>query len=389
MDEPSLVRGADRRIEQGFSNMSSSDPIDQQQESKAEAAPPFRTTRRRRWKRYVALAMLLLFVSGEIGLRVFAGRNSRYSLRIGAAKEWDPHRRVRLRKSYKSRGFVTNSKGFVGPEFDAKKIPGSYRIVTLGDSASVMPARRNYPRVLEERLRQMRPGRRIDVINASCPGYDSGQARIWYEREVDSYDHDMLLIYLGWNDMGQYNPDGLAYKLDEKGYLQEPNLIQKAFLNCYLLRSLYVIRGHWQRRGDVSFEPLTGEEKEIYESFYPTHFEENLLAVIRLAKAKDRKVRILNYAGVVVESPTPDEQRRMHFPRGMGKRLCKYLALKGAYLKAIDTVASQTDTAVIDIASFFTDPKSRRVFTDSMHFNEQGAEMIGSIVAEAILDDIR
>lgn len=145
-------------------------------------APKPRTRHR---LRTALLGLVLLLISGEIGLRIFAGRDSRFNMRIGASKEWDPYRRVKLRRNYTGGNMRTNSRGFEGPEFDAKQPPGSYRIVTLGDSASVMPVPNNYPRHLERCLRQKCPDRQIDVINASCPGYDSGQARIWYEREVD------------------------------------------------------------------------------------------------------------------------------------------------------------------------------------------------------------
>ncbi len=344
-----------------------------------------RSRGRRIW--ILGAAVLLLLVACESGLRFLGGRNSLFLFRVGAEKEWDPHLGVRLRRNYVNRDIRTNSRGLLGPEFDVRKAPGSWRIVTLGDSASVMPARYNYPRALEEHLRA-RSTRRIDVINASCPGYDSRQARVWYEREIDGYEHDMLLVYLGWNDMGQYNPDGLVYKLQDLGYARALTILDRIVLNVYLFRSLYLVRGYWEQLGDVSREPLTADVARRYREFYPIHFERNLRAVIELARARGRLVRLLNYAGLVVESPTEAELHRMHFPRGMGKHLQKYLALKAAYTRALDTVARDTATPIIDVESFFHDPQRRRVFTDSAHFVEEGSVMLGTIVADAIQGDI-
>lgn len=352
--------------------------------SHASRVKPTRVWRSRTW--WILAGFLVVLLAAEVGLRILGGRNSQFVFRMGAEKEWDPHRGVRLRRNYINGDIRTNSKGILGPEFDAAKAPDSFRIVTLGDSASVIPPRYNYPRALEDELRKIRLG--VDVINASCAGYDSGQARTWYEREIDGYEHDMLLIYLGWNDMGQYNPDGLIYKMVDKGYTKELSLIDRAILNVYLLRSLHVVRGYWEQRGAVSIEPLSREEARRYREFHPIHFEQNLLAIVRLAQSRGRVVRLLNWGGLVVGSPTGDELARMHFPRGLGKRLPKYQALLAAYKHALEKVARETSTPIIDVESFFKDPARRSVFTDSNHFREEGAVMFASIVADAIRTDI-
>jgi len=353
----------------------------------AEPAP--RKKRRRRWKRYVCLGVVLVLLAGEIGLRMLADHNSRFNIFMGTGKEWDPELKFRLIRNYDGGRYKINSKGILGPEFDAAKRPGSFRIVTLGDSCSFTPVEYTYPQALEEELRRLLPERDMEIINASCPGYDSRQARTWYEREIDGYDHDMLLIYLGWNDMGQYNPDGLVYKLDESGYLEQPSLIQRAILHCYLLRSLYVVQGYWQRSRPFDAGPLTDAEAKPYRDFYPDHFQENLIAVIRLAQSRGRSVRLLNFAGIVRESPTADEQRRMHFPRGMGRRLQKYLLLIHAYDSALLKVAAETGTPILDIASLFDDPEKRRVFTDSLHFTAEGSAVIARYIAETLKTDIK
>ena len=355
----------------------------------AQAKQAVDPRRRKRRRRILLLSVLGLLSAGELTLRYFANRDSKFNIFLGAEKEFDPVRRTRWKRNYHVGDFNTNSRGFPSREFETRKTPGSFRIVCLGDSASVIPPRKSYPAALEARLRALLPGRQIDVINASCSGYDSRQARAWYEGEIDSIEHDMLLIYLGWNDMGQYNPDGLVYKQQETGYLKEPSLLDKAILNIYLLRSIYVVRGFLEKRQTFSTEPLTGDDLAKYAAFYPTHFEENLLAIIRLAHSKGRTVRLLNYAGLVVENPTADEQRRMHFPRGMGRRLHKYLSLMNSYETALDKVSKETGTPIIDVESRFVDAESREVFSDSAHFNERGSEMLAEVVAGAIKSEVK
>lgn len=338
--------------------------------------------------KYVA-ALVGLLVAGEIGARTFANEHSRFNIFIGANRQFHPQRKVSLKPGYRAGEISVNSRGFLGPEFEPQKIPGSFRVVVLGDSCSIVPVTRNYPRVLEGILRERYPDRRFDVINASCGGYASAQARHWYETEVSEYEHDMLIVYIGWNDMGQYGPEGLAFKLDEVGYVDEPSLLQRALLHVYLLRSFSVIHGYWERSRAVSLEPLTAEEKALYAGWYPRHFEDNLRTIIGLAQARGRSVFLLDYAGLVTASPTEQERRRMHFPRGTGRRLAKYWALLEAYEGVLQEVSSQTGAPLIDIKSLFGTPEERLVFADSVHFDAAGAERIAAHVADSIAPYIR
>ena len=340
---------------------------------------------RRKWKRYLLLGFLVVIFGGEVGLRVLADSNSKFNIFIGAGREWDPTRGVRLKKNYEGAAIKTNSKGFLGPEFESEKPAGGYRIVVLGDSCTFMPVRGNYTSMLQDRLRQQRPDRTIDVINASVPGYDSYRARKWYEDEIDAYEHDMLIIYLGWNDMGQFGPDALKHKLHEQGYLEKPTLLQRALVHSYILRSTYVVKGYMERRRPVSLHSLSEEDARRYIEFYPIHFQENIEAIVRLAKSRDRLVFLLNYAGLVSSaSPTEDELARMHFPRNIGKSLPKYRLLKASYDRALQTVSENTRTPIIDIESLFSTPEQRKVFHDSMHFNRNGSEQIGRRVCDEI-----
>jgi lysophospholipase L1-like esterase len=351
----------------------------------APELPSIPPKKRRKWKLYMLVTIILLLIGGEIAVRLFAGENSRFNIFIGDIKEFDPELQVRLKRNYQRADMSINSRGFLGPEFDAEKAPGGFRVVTLGDSCSFTPVRANYPRALEQRLREAYPSRPMEVINASVPGYSAFQGRRWYEREVDGYEHDAVVIYLGWNDMGQFNPDGLAFKLDEAGYLPQPNFVQRALSHCYLLRALYVPIGSWERSRPVSQDPLTDEDLDRYTQFYPDHYEKHLRDVINLAKSRGRSVLLLNFATLINDSPTEDELARMHFPRGMGKSLPKAQMLMNAYRTALAKVSQQTQTPIVDIAALFPTPKERVDFTDSGHFNVAAAKRI----ADRVFQDLK
>lgn len=345
--------------------------------------------RRRRRFRYVLLVICLLsagiLFAAEASLRLVARANADYAIRIGALLEWDPELRIRLRKDMSFGDATLNSKGFLGPEFDTRKAPGSVRIVTLGDSCSFIPTDHPYPRFLEDSLSAAFAPGKVEVINASCPGYHSGQARTWYENEIDGYEHDILVIFLGWNDMGHFNPDAKPYAWPPDVSAETPSLWQRTISQCYLLRSFQYF-STYRRQGElVSFEPFAGSAaRQYYRSAVPDHYMDNMRAIIELAERRGRRVFVLNRPTLVCDQPTEDEQRRMHFPVGMGRRLAKFLLLIHAYDSALEKVARDKNVPIIDLKSLFATEAERRSFTDSSHFDVVAAERIGARVADAL-----
>src|SRR5581483_11629428 len=138
-----------------------------------------------------------------------ASKDSRFSVSIGGSREFDPRRGQRLKRSYRSGEIHTSSLGTLGRDFSPARAPGSFRVVVLGDSCAFMPPARPWPSVLEERLRARLGRDSIEVVDAACPGYDSSQARSWYEDEVSAWEHDALVIAVGWNDVAQFHPAAL------------------------------------------------------------------------------------------------------------------------------------------------------------------------------------
>lgn len=71
------------------------------------------------------------------------------------------------------------------------------RILTLGDSCTRISAGgRPYSVVLEQMLDPVR----VEVYNASLPGYTSHQGLAWLRKQLLAYQPDLVIIYFGWND---------------------------------------------------------------------------------------------------------------------------------------------------------------------------------------------
>ena len=110
----------------------------------------------------------------------------------------------------------TNEQGFRADYPIQSKLPGTLRIVCLGDSVTfgyrvpaVWPDKPTeydhewlpYPMLLEKQLREANIGRRIEVIAMAVPGYTSHQGLAWLRRDIDSLEPDLVIVSFGWNDV--------------------------------------------------------------------------------------------------------------------------------------------------------------------------------------------
>lgn len=145
------------------------------------------------------LALVLCFGSLEVVARIFPHVDEgRF---VGGFVESDPDLIWRLRPM--SQGPLrTNELGFRDDPYDAA---ADLTILILGDSVSwgdsVGDPAEVYPQRLEEILAERRPERRVEVINASVPGYATFQERRFLERDGLALDPDVIVVQFSLNDV--------------------------------------------------------------------------------------------------------------------------------------------------------------------------------------------
>lgn len=96
----------------------------------------------------------------------------------------------------------TNSVGLRGPEIARVKPPGTKRIAILGESSAfgyLVSDGQEAARLLEANLRQ--EGHAVEVQNAGVPGYNLYQAIVRFREVVAPLQPDIVVSYLGWNDL--------------------------------------------------------------------------------------------------------------------------------------------------------------------------------------------
>ena len=110
----------------------------------------------------------------------------------------------------------TNAQSFRADYEIARKPPGTYRIVCLGDSVTfgyrvpvVWPDKPTeydpdwlpFPMLLEKHLRAANPGRPIEAFPMAVPGYTSHQGLAWLRRDINWLKPDLVVVSFGWNDV--------------------------------------------------------------------------------------------------------------------------------------------------------------------------------------------
>lgn len=320
----------------------------------------------------------------EVALRLLTDFDSRWNVRLGDQKRFDPIVQFRNKPNYDlGQGLATNELGYLAPVgLTERPAPGVLRILYVGDSNTVTPRWDHYPVQVESML-EAALGVDVETVNTAVAGYSSANARLLYEHEASRFAADYVFVYLGWNDLGQYGPEGLPYKLHEKGYRISP--LQRLLTNVYSIRFAFAAQRVLAQRTPAFDAPLDPRDEALYASYRPTHFVENLRAIVRLARERGAAVYLLGLATLTSDAPTDEELSKAHFPTGMDRNLRKLHQLVRIYDDAVRQVAREEDVPFIDLFALFDSREARRTFTDSCHMDAEGARRIAIAVADAVL----
>lgn len=327
------------------------------------------------------LPVLVLLAIGELGLRVWAYyfRTSyeRYNTATGRL-ELVPGIRFTTRRGHE---FLINPKGFLGPDFAEKKPEGVYRIFAVGDSCTFGAGlwKLNYPAILQERLAAEPLGRRVEVINAGIEGYNSEFALGRIQSELLRYEPDMVILYIGWNDLMKVDPHNptATGRYAWLARAMETSYLFKAYSKVmfYHLRPLLMKPG------------LAATDAAIFDAYVPQRFVDNLQSMI--AALRSRGVMPLLVTLPTVVTPTMDHEglKRQHvfFPYYPGAySVGGFLSLHAAYNRAIRSIAGKERAPLVDLDAAFKARDRSRLFWDTMHPSEQGHALVADTLAQTV-----
>ena len=235
--------------------------------------------RRGRWAAVIGLALVALALAVvEGGLRYWVGHHRDPAERYNAR-----HGTFELVPGAHPRGDAVlrvNAAGFAGPELSVDP-PG--RIVALGDSCTIGEGDgvRSYPAMLRQRLRAR--GALDEVVNAGVAGLDSAQVLARLEHRVLPLRPDVVLFYVGWNDLMKRRP------LSQRGGTPAARL-SRAADDLWLVRGLRKLGGYYARRRIGA--PRTGEAGQTgrFDDFTPGVFRAHLGRMVARAQGAGAEV---------------------------------------------------------------------------------------------------
>jgi lysophospholipase L1-like esterase len=329
------------------------------------------------------LPVLVLLGAGEIGLRVWA-----YWFRTPYERYNPSSGRLELVRNMHyttARGleFRINSKGFLGPEFDDMKPPGVYRIFAVGDSCTFGSGfwRETYPAIVGQILDADARSSRFEVINAGIEGYNSEFALDRIRTELLAYRPDMVILYIGWNDLMKIDPRneqatgryaGLARAL-------EGSFLVKAFgkVLFYYLRPMLM-------KPRIGPDPAATRE---FAAFVPVRYRANLEAAVELLRKNGVAPVLVTLPTVVTPDMTLDDLKRAHvffpyYPAGYG--VDAFLQLHRVYNEVIRRTAAKYGVPLVDLEPVLGGATRRELFWDTMHPSPKGHRLIAEAIARTM-----
>jgi lysophospholipase L1-like esterase len=335
------------------------------------------------WAKTVAFSLIpviVLLLLAEGGLRVYSWYFRTAYERYNPATE-----RLELVPGFQStlpggRRIRINSKGFAGPEFDAAKPAGIQRIFAVGDSCTFAGDWDVSYSVFLERLLNA-DGRQFEVINAGIEGYDSAFAVGRIRDDVLKYAPDLVMIYIGWNDLMKTRPGSVSAG-------NEVSWLGSLLSQSYLFKGLSKVVFFYVRPM-VSAPALSGGESEYhaYDNFVSAAYENNLSAMVALLRERNVRVMLMTRPTVLMRemSAADLESLNVFFPYyPEAYSVPRLLSLHNAYNASVRRLGSRLRVPVVDLDEVFNRQDKRRLFWDTMHPSREGHALIARTLAPRI-----
>jgi lysophospholipase L1-like esterase len=275
-----------------------------------------------------------------------------------------------------------NRAGFRGNEVQVEKPPGHVRVVCMGESTTyctgIADDLATYPARLEAHLRNARGDLDIEVINAGVGGYTSIENLLRLLFHVLPLSPDLVVHYYTHNDVHPRRMPHLSrdYREYSRSWYEPPSFgIAGRLRRRWLLASGEI--GTLVRR----YDEYAGRRRSAnVERNPPVAFRTNMGALSLLAQHAGARVLFVN--------PPYRELGRNNGASADGSNLA-YRAV-WEHRRIVEELARETGASVYDLASempYPDDPKDipNEHYLDAVHVNEQGADLMGRLIANAIL----
>jgi lysophospholipase L1-like esterase len=252
--------------------------------------------------------------------------------------------------------------GFLDREVDPKKVEGTLRVISMGDSVTGQGPP-PYSGILHERLQTEPLGNKEwDAFNMGVHGYSSAQGLRLFQRRAAKLEPDYVTVYFGWNDHWRSSrPDHMRMKIKMprwKGTLIEKLRKKKFFQYLSNMRT--------------PKQELTQDEDDYYLRVPQEYYRQNLVSFVR-------EIRALKAVPILITAPRAKVLTKSLVRNRQVADLADAYRLHDEYVEITRAVARETDAPLLDLAAILGGPESAELFSrDGIHFNGDGLERIAA-----------
>jgi len=306
----------------------------------------------------------------------------------------DPYLPYRPNPDYSNGLLSHNSRGFRSKELTIPKPEDTFRVAILGGSTvytiKVNDNTKTFPHQLETLLREKHESRNIEVLNAGVGGYTSWECLINFAFFVLDYEPDLLIMYLGVNDVHARFVETDSFEGNNQGYRTRWKLPGESVWDMSNL--MRIIRRKWglsprigimqvatartyDRMSHMGSSMNPHERNTMYVDILknnsPGYFERNVRNIIAMAKAHDVSVMLSTWA---------------HSPNMQCYAALPYYRLGfQQHNQILRNTADDLSLPIFDFASVM--PEDRKYWADGRHVNEEGAYLKASLFADFIREN--
>lgn len=289
-----------------------------------------------------------------------------------------------LRPGYRLRTGVTavdvDSLGFRGPEIAARKPSGTYRIFIVGGSSVfgyLVRDEEMSSAQLQRLLDGHVPGRRVEVVNAGVPGYNTMHTLVRFLYRIRPLEPDLLVYYQGFNDLGYITRiDDAAERPEIFGGLGAPPLYQRVLGHSMLYGFVRYRSGMFVAR------PAPAGSRTVTVSARGLDvYEQNLRLLVEAARAAGTQIVICSQASLA--HPNVGERERALLGAGhFGLSADGLLAAMGALRNIQRKVADDEAVPFVDLYEQI-EPTLEN-FGDALHLNATGERRLAQALGETL-----
>lgn len=270
--------------------------------------------------------------------------------------------------------FRINADGFKGPELDSSH--ARPRILALGDSTTFGIGIYDYPRRLEAALEEQ--GIPVEVLNAGVEGYSPRHLLYEIER-YKSLKPEIVTLYIGWNALFSSVPWPDAWE----------NTLRMVWLFERAGQTLRVMYGDphafAMRMSNRDLKPVPDSpEVKALKAFTPP-FIDKIEKIIDQFESIGSRVVLVTLPGLFSMSvnPLPRALEIGHLPYYTENPYVLAM-LTERYNATLRDLAARRGLGIIDLEKWSDGILKPReaFFTDSVHLNERGLEMVGVYMAD-------